>query len=268
MNDYGFAVLLGIIEGLTEFLPISSTAHLRIVQAILGLDLTDPFWKLFSIFIQLGAIISVVFYFYKKLMTFLKLGGQPLAQSPLAKIAAAFVVTAIPAFLMSKIIGKNLESLSVIGGSLIIGGIAMLAIEKFVRAGNTRSLETVSFKQAVIVGAVQILSAVFPGTSRSMSTIAGGQISGLSRECALEFSFFVAIPTMAAATCYDLLKTLKDGLSMTGHQAGVLAVGFLVSFVVAYAVIAWFMNWVRTKGFTVFALYRIAAGLFVFAKMI
>lgn len=268
INDYGFAVLLGIIEGLTEFLPISSTAHLRIVQAILGQDLSDPFWKLFSVFIQLGAIISVVFYFYKKLIAFLKPGGQPLTQSPLAKIMAAFVVTAIPAFLMSKIIGKNLESLTVIASSLMIGGFAMLAIEKLYRAGDTRTLEAVTFKQAVMVGAVQILSAVFPGTSRSMSTIAGGQISGLSRECALQFSFFVAIPTMAAATCYDLLKTLKDGLSMTGHQITVLAIGFFVSFVVGYAVIAWFMNWVKTRGFTVFALYRIALGLFVFAKLI
>lgn len=268
MQDYGFAVLLGIIEGLTEFLPVSSTAHLRITQAILGLDLSDPFWKLFSIFIQLGSIISVVFYFHKKLLAFLKPGNGPIAASPLIKVLLSFFVTAVPAFLMSKIIGKNLENLSVIASALIVGGIAMLVIEKAVRAGDTRSLENVTFKQSIIVGAVQILSAVFPGTSRSMSTIAGGQLAGLSRECALEFSFFVAIPTMAAATGYDLLKTLKEGLVMSTHQASVLAVGFVVSFFVGYAVIAWFMNWVRTRGFGAFAIYRIAAGIFVFAKLI
>jgi undecaprenyl-diphosphatase len=188
----------------------------------------------------------------------------------------AFFVTAVPAFLLSKLIGKNLESLMVIGRALLAGGVIMGAVDllkaRWEKAGpeapgspiRTWSMETMSPVQAVWIGACQILSAVFPGTSRSMSTIAGGQLAGLSRAAALEFSFFLSIPTMFAATGYDLVKTLlgkqAHPVRMDFHRWSLLEVGFLVSFVVAYGSVAALMAWVRKRGFMPFAVYRILVG--------
>src|SRR6202045_4822817 len=180
---------------------------------------------------------------------------------------------------MTKIIGKHLESLTIIGSALLIGGIVMWFVDarnsKAEAAGEgadggvirTWHMEDMSLGQAVWIGACQILSAVFPGTSRSMSTIAGGQLAGMSRASALEFSFFLSIPTMVVATCYDLLKSLMGktenpiGVAqMTAHGWVVLAIGFVVSFIVAYGTVAWFMAWVRRRGFAPFAVYRIILG--------
>lgn len=269
MSAYLLAAVLGIIEGLTEFLPVSSTAHLRIAQSLMGLSLQDEYWKMFSIVIQLGAILSVFVYFKNRILGFLKsfMVSTNKITHPVSLVMIAFIVTAIPAFLLSKIIGKNLESLRVMGIALLVGGIFMWIIDKACKNPKTQSVEKMNLKQSIFIGAIQILSAVFPGTSRSMSTIAGGQLMGLSRATALEFSFFISLPTMCAATLYDLLKTLmhKSGpeLVMNTEQWICLAIGFVVSFVVAYLVIAWFMNWVKTKGFVSFAIYRIIIGLFV-----
>ncbi len=194
----------------------------------------------------------------------------------------AFVVTAIPAFLLTKIIGKHLENLRIIGWSLLIGGIVMWIVDAvnapWEKAGpsasgsriHTWKMEAMSVAQAIWIGACQILSAVFPGTSRSMSTIAAGQLAGMSRASALEFSFFLSIPTMAAAVGYDLLKSVMGkgenpiGVSqIDAHGWIVVAIGFVVSFVVAYASVAWFMAWVRKHGFVPFAVYRIIAGALV-----
>jgi undecaprenyl-diphosphatase len=269
MNAYLLAAVLGVIEGLTEFLPVSSTAHLRIVQSLMGLSLQDEYWKMFSIVIQLGAILSVFVYFKHRILDFLKSFRTSTNKltHPVSLVMIAFVVTAIPAFLLSKVIGKNLESLRVMGISLLVGGIFMWIIDRSCKNSKTPSVEKMNLKQSVFIGAAQILSAVFPGTSRSMSTIAGGQMVGLSRAASLEFSFFISLPTMCAATAYDLLKTLLHPsdlkLVMNSEQWISLGIGFVVSFVVAYFVIAWFMNWVKTKGFVPFAIYRIALGLFV-----
>jgi undecaprenyl-diphosphatase len=193
----------------------------------------------------------------------------------------AFVVTAIPAFLFTKIIGKHLENFQIMGTSLLIGGIVMWLVDawnaKSEAAGpggegriHTWKMDDVSITQAIWIGLCQILSAVFPGTSRSMSTIAAGQVARMSRAAALEFSFFVSIPTMVAATCYDLLKSLRGkGENPIGvaqidqHGWIVLGIGFVVSFLVAYLAVAWFMGWVRKRGFVPFAIYRIIAGALV-----
>lgn len=268
MNDIVKAVLLGIIEGLTEFLPISSTAHLRVFQSLLGIEMENEYWKMFAIVIQLGAILAVLAYFRTRIISLFRSYRFQL-RHPITLVMLAFVTTAIPAFLLSKLIGKNLESMNVIGLSLILGGIAMWIIDRVYTHGKTTTLETVNPLQAFWIGAVQILSAVFPGTSRSMSTIAGGQIAGLTRATALEFSFFLSIPTMMAATAYDLLKTILNHsdevtpVIMGSHEWVVLATGFSISFLVAWGVIAWFMNWVRTRSFTVFAIYRILFGIYV-----
>lgn len=277
MNDYLLSVLLGIVEGLTEFLPVSSTAHLRIVEALLHLDLHDSFWKMYTIVIQLGAILALPVYFWNRILKFLatfpagERGDRTILTHPLSLTMIAFVVTAIPAFLLKKNISLNLENLHVMAWALLIGGVAMWLVDLVCTRPRVAHMEEMSLGQAIWIGAAQILSAVFPGTSRSMSTIAAGQVAGMSRPAALEFSFFLSMPTMAVATGYDLLKTIsphhqaaEDNLAplhMVGPQWIVLLIGTIVSFFVALAVIAWFMRWVRTRGFTPFAIYRIILGM-------
>ena len=274
MNDYLISIILGIVEGLTEFLPVSSTAHLRIAQALLGIDLESGYWKTYAVVIQLGAILSVFVYFapriWKLLSTFPR--GEDRSRNllthPLSLAMIAFFVTAIPSLLLDDVIGENLESLPVMGFALVVGGVVMWVVDVLSRNPRTESMEQMRLWQAVWIGLVQVLSAVFPGTSRSMSTIAAGQVAGMSRPAALEFSFFVSLPTMVAATGYTLLKMIKGGgpaggqqIVMDAHAWIVLAIGFVVSFIVALAVIAWFMNWVRRHGFVPFAVYRILAGV-------
>src|SRR5216684_1941331 len=278
-------MLLGIIAGLTEFLPVSSTAHLRISEALFHVSLTSGYWKMYTIVIQLGAILCLPVYFRERirklLATFPKgnRGDRTPITHPLGLTLVAFVVTAIPAFLLTKVIGKHLESLYIIGSSLLIGGIVMWVVDamkaRWEKAGpqapgsriHTWRMEDMSLAQAVWIGACQILSAVFPGTSRSMSTIVAGQLAGMSRASASEFSFFLSIPTMVVATCYDLLKSLRHGAanpigtsSIDTHGWTLLAIGFVVSFIVAYGAVAWFLGWVRKHGFAPFAVYRIIVG--------
>jgi len=290
LSDYLLSVILGIIEGLTEFLPVSSTAHLRIAEALLHIDLTSGYWKMYTIVIQLGAILCLPVYFRARIAKLLSTfpqgerGDRTVLTHPLSLTIVAFVVTAIPAFLFTKIIGKHLESLIIMGSSLVIGGFVMWLVDarnaKFEATGegapnsliHTWHIEAMSLGQAIWIGACQILSAIFPGTSRSMSTIAAGQLAGMSRAAALEFSFFLSIPTMVVATCYDLLKSLRGkgenaiGVShIDAHGWVVLAIGFVVSFIVAYWAVAWFLTWVRKRGFAPFAIYRIVVGSAVLA---
>ena len=199
-------------------------------------------------------------------------------------VALAFVVTAIPSFLLTRVIGKNLENLHVFGASLLIGGIVMWVVDArsapWEKAGPgapgspiyTWKMDDMGSAQALWIGACQILSGVFPGTSRSMSTIAAGQLLGMSRAAALEFSFFLSIPTMVAATGYTLYKSVMGkGENAIGvadinpHQWVLLGIGFIVSFIVGYASVAWFMAWVRRRGFVPFAIYRIVLGIAVLA---
>src|SRR6266403_1817098 len=208
MHEYLLSIFLGIIEGVTEFLPVSSTAHLRITEALLHLDLRDTFWKMYTIVIQLGAILALPVYFRDRILNFLRTfpggerGDRTALTHPLSLTMIAFVVTAVPAFLLSKVIGKNLESLYVIAWAILIGGVIMWVVDATFTRPHVNHMEEMSLPQAIWIGAAQILSAVFPGTSRSMSTIAAGQVSGMSRPAALEFSFFLSMPTMLVATGY------------------------------------------------------------------
>jgi len=290
LSDYLLSVLLGIVEGLTEFLPVSSTAHLRISEALFHIDLANGYWKMYTIVIQLGAILCLPVYFRERIAKFLSTfpkgerGDRTVLTHPLGLVSVAFVVTALPAFLLTKVIGKHLESLYIMGSSLLIGGIVMWIVDamnvKWEQAGpaaigsriHTWQTESMKLGQAIWIGACQILSAVFPGTSRSMSTIAAGQLAGMSRASALEFSFFLSIPTMVVATGYDLLKSLRgkgeNAIGVTHidpHGWVVLAIGFVVSFIVAYGAVAWFLAWVRKHGFAPFAVYRIIVGALVLA---
>lgn len=285
MNEYLAAILLGFVEGLTEFLPVSSTAHIRIVQSLIGQDPEDPYWKMFAVVIQLGAIMAVVLYFWNRLWGYVKdfMGGSKATKvdgpnpdsaklssrtwwkHPLSLVLISFVVTAIPCFVIDKVIDDYLENFRVMGWALLIGGVAMWVVDTvFSKRASVTQLEDMSLKQAIVIGLFQILAAAFPGTSRSMSTIAGGQIMGLNRTTALEFSFLLSIPIMFAASGFKLLQyVLKAQNQMDGHQISVLGLGFFVSFLVALVVVAGLMKWVRKHGFIPFSIYRFAAGAWV-----
>src|SRR6202171_4566572 len=221
---------------------------------------------MYTVVIQLGAILALPVYFRERIMQFIRTfpkgerGDRTIFTHPLSLTLIAFVVTALPAFMLTKIIGKNLESLKVMAWAILIGGIVMWIVDAVFTRPRVTHMEEMSLPQAVWIGAVQILSAVFPGTSRSMCTIAAGQVAGMSREAALEFSFFLSIPTMFVATGYDLLKTIRPHavpdaiapLTMTPHFWLVLAIGFVSAFFSAFVVVAWFLHWVRRHGFTPF----------------
>jgi undecaprenyl-diphosphatase len=290
LNDYVVSVLLGIIEGLTEFLPVSSTAHLRIGEALLDISLDDPYWKMYTIVIQLGAILALTLLFAGRIIEFIRSfpqgedGKHTFWNHPLTLTLVAFVCTAIPSLLLTNIIGAHLESLRAMAFSLIIGGIVMWIVDAWsVRHdASVTDVEQMSLVQAIWIGFCQVTSAVFPGTSRSMSTIAAGQLAGMTRSAALEFSFLVSIPTMIAATLYDLIKSLwpnfhifrwhKPSVALGSHSALspvvmnlhgwiVLIIGFVVSFFVALGVVEWFLQWVRRHGFIFFAVYRLLLGI-------
>jgi undecaprenyl-diphosphatase len=251
MADHLKALMIGIIEGLTEFLPVSSTAHIRLCQELLDIAMEDGYWKMFAIVIQLGAILAVVVYFRYRLIDFLRFfprgesGDRRWWNHPLSLVMLSFVITALPCFLLDKYIGENLESFVVIGGSLVIGGIVMWAVDKFFSPrATTLRMDDITPLQAIVIGSAQIFAATFPGTSRSMATIAGGQIMGLSRPAALEFSFFLSLPVMFSATGYKLAQyILQNGATITAQQWLLLA-----------------MSWVNQHGFTPFAIYRILVG--------
>lgn len=289
MHDYLMSVVLGIVEGLTEFLPVSSTAHLRIAEYLLNISLQSGYWKMYTIVIQIGAIATLPIYFREHIRQLLSTfprgerGDRTIFTHPLSLVMIAFVITALPSYLLTKVIGKNLESLYVMGTALVVGGVVMWLVDwmnsKSEAAGeaagansriHTWRMDNMSLGQAMWIGACQILSGVLPGTSRSMSTITAGQVAGMSRAAALEFSFFLSMPTMAMAVAYSLFKSLRGkdenpiGVAqIDAHQWIVLLIGLVVSFVVAYGAVAWFMGWVRKRGFAPFAVYRIILGAVV-----
>ena len=275
MNPYIQSVLLGIVEGLTEFLPVSSTAHLRITEALMKIPLDDAYWKMYTIVIQLGAILALLLLFLSRIVDFLRTFPQgenrdrTWLNHPLSLTMIAFAFTSAPALLLHKWSEKNLGSLTVMALALLIGGIVMWIVDVWSDRydAGTNHVEEMTLPQAIWIGLCQTLSAIFPGTSRSMSTIAAGQIAGMDRPTALEFSFLLSIPTMIAATLWDLKKEVfpSHGVAahvvMNGENWIVLIIGFVVSFIVALGVVEWFLFWVRKHGFTMFAIYRIILGV-------
>jgi undecaprenyl-diphosphatase len=279
LNEYLQSVLLGIVEGLTEFLPVSSTAHLRISEALMNLPMDDPYWKMYTIVIQLGAILALCLLFLGRIVEFARTfpkgenDQNNWLNHPISLTLIAFAFTSVPALLLHKWSEKNLGSIKAMAWALLLGGIVMWIIDAWsVRhEAGTRDVEEMNLPQAIWIGLCQTLSAVFPGTSRSMSTIAAGQMVGLTRPAALEFSFLLSIPTMVAATCWDLVKEVHPGhaalaagavphVVMDSNRWMVLIIGTVVSFFVALGVVEWFLFWVRRHGLVLFALYRILLG--------
>ena len=281
MNPYLQSVLLGIVEGLTEFLPVSSTAHLRITEALMKIPLDDAYWKMYTIVIQVGAILALALLFLSRIVEYIRTfprgenGDRTLLNHPLSLTFIAFACTSAPALLLHKWSEKNLGSLTSMALALLIGGIVMWIIDAWAARQDpgTTDIEQMSLPHAIWIGLCQTLSAVFPGTSRSMSTIAAGQLVGLDRPTALAFSFLLSIPTMIAATGWDLIKeihpsqaalaagTAAPHVVMSPERWIVLLMGIVVSFIVALGVVEWFLQWVRKHGFALFALYRILLGV-------
>ncbi len=260
MDTIVTAILLGIVEGITEFIPVSSTGHLILASELFGYDADT--WKVFNVVIQLGAILAVVVQYWR---TFWAVGFGLLRLRP---ESLAFVRNILLGFLPSAVIGLALKdyidvllgSPMVVGWALIVGGIAILAIERFAQPGPPSGVAQLPAKKALAVGVVQCLAMV-PGVSRSGATIMGALAMGIERRTAAEFSFFLAIPTMVGATALELW----DNRAVLGAGTGVvgwseIAVGFAVSFVVALAVIKLFVAYVSRAGFAPFAWYRIVAG--------
>jgi len=241
------SIILGIVEGFTEFLPISSTAHQVIATHLLGITETD-FVKTFIIAIQLGAIAAVVVLYWKKFITDWETNK---------KVIVAFIPTAIIGFILYKLIkGILLDNLGVISVALILGGAIMIMVERRSRVMRIHDLKDISYKQAFIIGCAQSL-AVIPGVSRSAATIVGGLLLGIKREAIVTFSFLLAVPTMVAATGYDLLKS---GASFSGNQFQLIAVGAVMAFIFATIGIKFFLRVIQSKTFESFGIYRILLG--------
>jgi undecaprenyl-diphosphatase len=251
------AVILGIVEGITEFLPISSTGHLILAGDLLGF--TSDMAKTFEVFIQLGAILAVVWFYRDKLSSSIEGIGTEKTNRFLLNLLIAFLPAAFFGLLTHSYIKRLLFNPVTVAIALIAGGIAIFVIERVVKKSVVMDVDDVSFKQALGIGMAQTLS-LFPGVSRAGATIMGAMCLGLERKAATEFSFFLAIPTMFAATSYDLLKNLHH-LSMNDFP--VFAVGFLVSFFSAFLVIKAFLAFVTKHTFNSFALYRIIFGAIV-----
>lgn len=261
------AVLFGIVEGITEWLPISSTGHMILLDQLVKLQVSPEFYEMFQVVIQLGAILAVVLLFFHKLNPF-----SP-KKSPKArnqtwqlwfKVVVAVIPSAVLGLLLDDWMEAHLYNYVVVAIALIVYGAAFLYLEQ----GNGRiaprikSVHAIDYKTALLIGAFQCLSLI-PGTSRSGSTILGAILLGVGRSAGAEFSFFLAIPTMVGASGLKLVKFLASGVSVTGVEIGVLLIGCLVSFLVSFLVIKALMDYVRNHSFRVFGIYRIALGIVV-----
>lgn len=271
------SILFGIVEGITEWLPISSTGHMILLNEFVKMDVSEEFWEMFLVVIQLGAILAVVLLFWNKIWPF----GKRHNKYPVAKtgILSYFkkdkwvlwfkiLVACIPATIVGLLFDEFFESIfynpTCVSIALIVFGIAFIVIENVNRGKEpiTRKLNQITYKQAAIIGLFQVLAAIFPGTSRSGATILGALLIGVSRTVAAEFTFFLAIPVMFGAS---LLKLVKFGFHFTGAEIGILFVGMFVAFIVSVLIIRFLMSYVKEHNFKIFGWYRIVLGIIVLA---
>ena len=252
MSTY-HAIIIAIVEGLTEFLPISSTGHMIITEKILNVTETD-FIKVYTVAIQLGAILAVVVLYWKKFFDFKKFDFY-------IKLIVAVIPALVLGFLLSKKIDALLESPLTVSISLFVGGFVLLFVDKLFKAPTIESTEKISLPKALLIGFWQCI-AMIPGVSRSAASIIGGMQQKLTRNLAAEFSFFLAVPTMAAATGYKLLKAYKENPELLSNKNNLIALGIgnLVAFIVALIAIKFFIGFLQKHGFKLFGWYRIIAG--------
>ncbi len=246
------SIIIAVVEGITEFLPVSSTGHMIIAERLMKVQETD-FVKVFTVAIQLGAILSVIVLYWKKFFDFKKI-----------QFYVKLLIGVIPAlffgFLFNKKIDALLDSATTVAISLLIGGVVLLFIDKFFTTATVQQEEDIKPKHALLIGFWQCI-AMIPGISRSAASIIGGMQQGLSRNLAAEFSFFLAVPTMLAATGYKLLKYYKEANGFNAEEIKMLAIGNIVAFVVALLAIKFFINFVKKYGFKIWGIYRIILGV-------
>jgi len=260
--DWLYAILLGVIEGLTEFIPVSSTGHLLLAKQALGLG---PQWDTFIVMIQLGAILAIVALYFARFWSIaLRLPHDPAARRFVLSVLVAFIPAALAGLLLHDFIKSVLfDSPRLICWSLVVGGFALLALDRLGREGRHSDAFALPMSTAFGIGVIQCL-ALIPGVSRSGATIAGGLVLGCDKRTAAEFSFFLAIPTMAGAFALDFYESRA---SLTAHDAGLIAVGFITSFVVALVVVKLFLDLVARHGFAPFAWWRIIVGVLGLAAL-
>ncbi len=264
MMEFLKAVLFGIVEGITEWLPVSSTGHLILLDEFVRLDVSDAFYEMFQVVIQLGAILAVIVLFFHKLNPFSPKKDEKTRRSTWSlwlRVVVAVLPSAVVGVLLDDWMDAHLYNYLVVALMLILYGVAFLLVER--RSGTRQlavnSVDDIDFRTALLMGAFQCLSLI-PGTSRSGATILGGIFLGVSRPAAAEFSFFMAIPTMLGASALKLLKFLLEGAIPTGTEIMVLLTGCIVSFLVSLLVIRGLMEYVRSHSFSVFGVYRIVLG--------
>lgn len=260
------AVLFGIVEGVTEWLPISSTGHMIILDELVRLDVTEEFLSIFLVVIQLGAILAVVLLYWDRLFPFSFRKGEKRIRKDVFSMWFKVLAACIPAAAVGLLFDEKIDELfynyQTVSAALIIFGVLFLVIENYNknRRSQVNSIGQITYRDAMLIGIFQLIAAVFPGTSRSGATILGGILIGLSRTTAAEFTFFLAVPVMAGAS---LLKLLKFGLAFSGMEAVILLVGMAVSFAVSVAVIRFLMSYIRKHDFKAFGWYRIVLGIVV-----
>ena len=259
MNDVITAIILGIVEGVTEFLPVSSTGHLILASALLGYN--SEYWALFNIVIQLGAILAIVVLYWRTFWAVLQglLRFDPTSVRFVRNLLVAFLPAAVIGLVLHKQIEKLLGSPLTVAIALIVGGVAIIGIERTVKEGRIKGVAEIPLPKVIGIGFIQCL-AMIPGVSRSGATILGALSLGVERRTAAEFSFFLAIPTMLGATVLELVTKRHELMAANSVGFGLIAVGFVVAFVVALLVVRWFVGLVGKTGFSPFGWYRIAVG--------
>jgi len=265
------AIIFGIVEGITEWLPVSSTGHMIVLQNIMPLGVSPGFWKMFEVVIQLGAIMAVVILYWKRLWPFKNVDGRPFIKLATMKLWVKIVVACIPAAIagiaFDDFIDEHFYKPEMVAAALIVVGIMFIYIENRlnpVKNTEVTKLSEITYKDAVIIGIFQLLAAIFPGTSRSGATIIGGLMLGLSRKTAAEFTFFLAIPVMFGASLLKSVKYILSGdVSFSGMEIAILVTGIITALVVSFLVIGFLMNYIKKKDFKPFGWYRIVLGIIV-----
>ena len=265
------AIILGIVEGITEWLPISSTGHMILVDEVLKLNMSPEFMEMFLVVIQLGAILAVILLYWKKIWPFKVENGLKIEKDTIimwVKILIACVPAAIVGVLFDDKLNELFYNPTTVAIMLILFGILFIIIENYNKGNSPKinSLSKITYTVAIMIGIFQLIAAVFPGTSRSGATIVGALLIGVSRTIAAEFTFFLAIPVMLGASALKLVKfALKTGFVMTGNEVAILSVGTFVAFIVSILAIKFLMSYIKSNDFKVFGWYRIILGILVLA---
>lgn len=266
------AVLFGIVEGITEWLPISSTGHMILLNEFVTMDVSEQFWDMFLVVIQLGAILAVVILYWNKIWPFRrKMPGKSMVKKSIINLWVKIIVACIPAAIVGVLFDDALDALfynyTCVSIALIVFGVAFIVIENWNKGKTPKitSLKELDYTTVMLIGVFQLIAAIFPGTSRSGATIVGALLLGVSRTVAAEFTFFLAIPVMFGASLLKVLKFVASGITISGMEVSILLVGMVVAFLVSVFVIRFLMGYIKKHDFKVFGWYRIVLGVLVLA---